>query len=292
MTILATGSTGTVGSEVVRRLADQGATIRALVRDPGQAKLPAGVTPVAGDLTDVDGMRAALAGIDTLFLLNAVVADELTQALIPLNLAVEAGIRRIVYFSVLTADTAADVPHFASKFAVERMIERFDLPATILRPAYFMRNDLGLKDALLGRGVYPMPVGRIGVAMADVGDIAEVAAVSLLRREHAPEPLPREIIEIAGPDALTGDALAAIWSAALQRPVAYAGDGLDAFEQQTKSRAPGWTAYDLRTMTRAFQRDGMLAKPGSMERLTELLGRPPRSYRHFAEATAQQWRNG
>ena len=104
MTILVTGSTGTIGSQVVQRLAAQNARIRALVRgDTSRAKIPAGVEPFQGDMTDVASMRTALKGIDTLFLLNAVAADEVTQALGTLDLAREAGIGRIVYFSVFNS---------------------------------------------------------------------------------------------------------------------------------------------------------------------------------------------
>lgn len=289
MTILVTGSTGTIGSLVVRQLAERGADIRALVRDPGKAQLPAGVTAVKGDLIDVDAVRAALAGTSTLFLLNAVVPDELTQALITLDLAVEAGIKRVVYFSVFNADVFGDVPHFSGKYTVERMIEQFGIPATILRPAYFIQNDASLKEAIRDHGVYPMPIGGVGVSMADARDIAEVAALELIRRERAAEPLPRELIEIVGPDALTGASAAALWSDLLGRPVAYAGDDLDAFEQQSRARMPGWMAYDMRMMTRGFQRDGMLAKPGNLGRLTAMLGRPLRTYRSFAEESVKQW---
>src|SRR5664279_5593096 len=98
MAILVTGSTGTVGSQVVAGLASKGAEVHALVRAPDKARFPAGVTPITGDLTDVDSMRAALAPVRTLFLLSAVTPDEVTQSLITLSLAREAGIERIVYF--------------------------------------------------------------------------------------------------------------------------------------------------------------------------------------------------
>jgi len=141
MTILVTGSTGTIGSQVVQRLAAQGARIRSLVRDASSAKIPAGVEPVRGDMADVASMRTALKGVDTLFLLNAVAADEVTQALGTLDLAREAGIRRIVYFSVFNSALFDDVPHFAGKYLIERVIDAA-IPATMLRPAYFMQNDL------------------------------------------------------------------------------------------------------------------------------------------------------
>ena len=124
MTILVTGATGTVGRQVVEQLARRGADVRVLVRDPAKADFPAGVTAVKGDLLDVDSLRSAFSGVSTLFLLNAVVPDEFTQALIALNLAREAGVERLVYLSVIHSDVYVNVPHFAGKFGVERMIEQ------------------------------------------------------------------------------------------------------------------------------------------------------------------------
>jgi NmrA-like family len=148
-----------------------------------------------------------------------------TQALVTLDLAREVGIQRIVYFSVFNSALFDDVPHFASKYLAERVIDAQALPATVLRPAAFMQNDLMLRDALKA-GVYPQPIGGVGLAMVDTRDIAEAAAVELLRRERAPHPLPRTTIELVGPDTLTGADVAAIWASVLGRQVRYGGDEL------------------------------------------------------------------
>ena len=282
MTILVTGATGTIGRQVVDQLVQRGATVRALVRDPAKAAFPAGVDVVRGDLLDVDALRGALRGVSTLFLLNAVVPDEFTQALVALNLAREAGVERIVYLSVIHSDLYVNVPHFAGKFGVERMIERMGFGATILRPAYFMQNDLTVKDVVLGHGVYPMPLGARGLAMIDTRDIGEIAALALLRREQADGPLPLERINLVGPDTLTGSAVAALWADVLGRPVAYGGDDGAAFEQNLRQFMPSWMAYDMRLMGARFASDGMLPEAGDVERLQALLGRPLRSYRDFA----------
>ena len=107
MTLLVTGSTGLIGSNVVALLAAQGASVRALTRSPEKTRFPAGVEVVKGDFLDVASMRAAMAGVNTLFLLNTVAPDEVTQALIALNLAREAGIDRIVYLSYMDSPTRA-----------------------------------------------------------------------------------------------------------------------------------------------------------------------------------------
>ncbi|WP_061929954.1 NmrA/HSCARG family protein [Aureimonas sp. AU22] len=285
MTILVTGATGTIGRHVVEQLVSRGADVRALVRDPAKADIPAEVSTVRGDFLDVDSLRQALSGVSTLFLLNAVVADEFTQALIALNLAREAGIERVVYLSVIHSDVYVNVPHFAGKFGVERMIEAMGFSATILRPAYFMNNDVAIKDVVTGHGVYPMPIGGKGLAMVDARDIGEIAVIDLLRRESSPAVLPLERINVVGPDTLTGADIAAIWTEASGRPVAYGGEDTAAFERNSRQFMPGWMAYDMRLMAERFLTDGMLPETGDRDRLTALLGRPLRSYRRFALET-------
>ncbi|MEG3149931.1 NmrA/HSCARG family protein [Sphingomonas sp. ZT3P38] len=282
MTILVTGATGRIGRHVVDQLVQRGADVRALVRDPAKAELPAGVDIVQGDLFDIDALRGALSGVSTLFLLNAVAADEFTQALIALNLAREAGIERIVYLSVIHSDLYVNVPHFAVKHAVERMIEQMGLNATILRPAYFIQNDLTIADVVTGHGVYPMPIGGKGLAMIDARDVGEIAAIELLRRERGATPLPLDRIALVGPDTLTGADVAAIWTEALGRPITYPGDDTAGFEQTLRQFSPAWMAFDMRLMAERFQSEGMIPEAGDVDRLTAMLGRPLRSYRAFA----------
>ncbi|MDA9498574.1 SDR family oxidoreductase [Bradyrhizobium sp. CCBAU 11357] len=287
MTILVTGATGTVGRHVVEQLVKRGADLRALVRDPAKANLPAEVTVVQGDLPDVDALRGAFTGVSTLFLLNGVVADEFTQALVALNVAREAGVERVVYLSVIHSDRYVNVPHFAGKFGVERMIEQMGFNATILRPAYFMNNDLTIKDVVLGYGIYPMPIGSKGLAMIDARDIGEIAAIELIRRERAATPLPLARLNLVGPDELTGAKAAAIWSEVLGRTIVYPGDDTAGFEKNLRQFMPSWMAFDMRLMSERFLTEGMIPDAGDVERLTEMLGRPLRSYRDFvSEITA------
>ena len=286
MTILVTGASGTVGRQVIDQLVQRGADVRALVRDPARADFPRGVAIVQGDLLDVDTLRRAFDGVSTLFLLNAVAPDEFTQALIALNLARAAGINNLVYLSVIHSDLYVNVPHFAGKFGVERMIEQMGFAATILRPAYFINNDGTIKDLVLGQGVYPMPIGSRGLAMVDARDIGEIAAIELLRREQSEAALPIDRINLVGPDTLTGPLVAAIWSDVLGRPIAYGGDDTAGFEQNLRHAMPAWMAFDMRLMSERFLTDGMLPAAGDVDRLTAMLGRPLRSYRDFASEIA------
>ena len=292
MSILITGSTGTIGSAVVHKLVQHHAPVNALTRDLKKAKFPEGVTPVAGDMLDIESMRRALDGVTTLFLLNAVSTQELTEAVLTLNLAREAGIERVVYFSVFNGESFTNVPHFTSKYAVERMIGQMGIPATILRPNCFMQNDaMFFKDALLGPGLYPFPIGEKGVSMVDVKDIAEVAAGALLQRERSLQRLPNELINLVGPDALTGSSIAKIWSELLKKQVTYTGSDTPSFEARLANHAPGWMAMDMRLMLDRFCTDGMAATSADVEKMTQLLGRRPRSYADFAAETLVQWKD-
>jgi len=286
MTILVTGATGRVGRHVVDQLIARNADVRVLVRDPAKADFASNVDVVQGDMLDLDALRRAFNGVRTLFLLNAVAGDEFTQAIIALNVAREAGVERVVYLSVFDADSAVNVPHFAVKFGAERMLEAMGFSATILRPAYFIDNEVMIKDVIFNYAVYPMPIGSKGVAMVDTRDIAEVAASELVRRDRAAQRLPSATINLVGPDTLTGSDLAAIWSDILDRPVVYGGDDPSGFEQNLANIMPKWMAYEMRLMAERYVSHGMVPNAGDIERLTQILGRPLHSYREFASRLA------
>ncbi|MCP9223284.1 NmrA/HSCARG family protein [Erythrobacter sp. LQ02-29] len=287
MTILVTGATGNVGGNVVDQLVKRGADVRALVRDPSKAELPDAVEVVRGDMLDVDSLRSAMSGISTLFLLNGVVADEFTQALITLNVARETGVKRVVYLSVIHSDVYVNVPHFAGKFGVERMIDAMGFEATILRPAYYMDNEITIRDIVREHGVYPMPIGDKGLAMIDVRDIGELAAIELIRRDNSAEPLPTTRMNLVGPETLTGAEVAAIWSDVLGRTIVFPGNDTAGFERNMRQAMPSWMAYDMRQMADRFQTEGMIPEPGDVTRLTDILGRPLRTYRdHVAQIAA------
>lgn len=286
MTILVIGATGRVGRNVVEQLVSRSAKVRILTRDASKATVPIDVEVVQGEILDLDSLRNAFKGVRTLFLLNAVTGDEFAQAIIALNVAREAGVERVVYLSVFDADRAVNVPHFAVKSGAERMLKAMDFSATILRPSYFIDNEVMIKDVVLTQGVYPMPIGAKGVAMVDARDIAEVAAIELIRRDQAPGKLPIETINLVGPETLTGEGLAAIWSDVLGRPIIYGGDDPSSFERNMATFMPKWTAYEMRLMAERYVSDGMIPEKGDVERLVKLLGRPLHSYRRAASALA------
>ncbi len=287
MNILVLGGTGTVGSQVVGELLARKIEVRVLTRSSQNAnKVPKGATGIIGDLLDPKTIRTIFKDVDGVFLLNAVSPTETHEGLMAVNGARMAGIKRIVYLSVPDLEKAPYLPHFGSKMAIEHVIKTSGIPFTILRPNNFFQNDYWFKDALMDYGVYPQPIGDIGLTRVDVRDIAEAAVLSFLKSETE-----GQTYVLAGPDVLTGRNTAEAWSRALGKPIVYMGDDLDAWEKQMLEYLPPWMVFDFRLMYDYFQKKGLKALPGDMARQEKLLGHAPRLYENFVKETALAWKN-
>jgi uncharacterized protein YbjT (DUF2867 family) len=285
MKILVTGGTGKVGSEVIKELVKRKVSVRALVRkQEASTKMPEGIEVIQGDLLDPVSVRKALDGVDKLYLLNAVVPDELTQGLIAYDLAKKLKLKQIVYHSVFKVEQFKDVPHFASKLTIESALHEFNLPFTIIRPNYFYQNDVSLKDVMMTAGIYPMPLGTPGISAVDTRDIAEAAAIALTSEGHL-----GKTYNLNGPEILSGTKIASIWSGLLGKEIRYPGEDLEAFEEQMRQSAPSWSAFDIRMMFQGYLERGFVAEDGDIETVTKLLGHPLRRYEDFARETVEAW---
>jgi uncharacterized protein YbjT (DUF2867 family) len=157
-------------------------------------------------------------GADAVFLLNIVSPTESHEGPLPLCALRHTKPKRLVYLSVQNADGAAWLPHFGAKVGIEEGIRRSSIPFTILRPNNFYQNDYWFKDVILHIGVYPQPIGGVGLSRVDVRDIAEAAAITLTSSGHE-----GQSFDLVGPEAHTGASTAETWSRALGRPVVYGG---------------------------------------------------------------------
>lgn len=152
--ILVTGATGFIGQALLRRLSENEHPFRILLRPSSKNPLlPRGVTVDAAvcNLTDYDGIRAALVGVDTVYHLagsesqgvrgNLLHTDVLgTQTLC--QAAAAAGVKRIFYVSHIGADRAAAYPLMKAKAIAEEHIRRSGVDYTILRTsAIFGQGD-------------------------------------------------------------------------------------------------------------------------------------------------------
>src|SRR5258708_9811217 len=150
LNVLVTGATGKQGGHLVRALLARGHSIRALTRkpeSPAAAALAArGVTIVTGDFEDQGSLERAARGVDTVFAMSTPFESgdqaETREGINIVRAASALGVSHLVYSSVAGADRATGIPHFDSKFEVEKEARRFGVPFTILAPGLLIEKFL------------------------------------------------------------------------------------------------------------------------------------------------------
>ncbi len=286
MKVLVTGATGKVGSALLPCLLQAGHETRALTRAPYKLKKMADRVEIAeGSLADPATLGAAMKDIEAVVLITPVAPNETEQGLNGVAAAVEAGVRRIVSMTVYGAEEAAQIPHFGSKVPIKEAVVTSGLDYVFLEPNNFFQNDLWIEDPLRLFGIYPQPLGGIGLYRVDVRDIADAAVNALAGAAHDGQTFP-----LVGPERLTGEDCAAVWSKHLGTDVQYVGDNLDNWEKQAELLMPPWMAHDLRLMYEHFQQHGLLASAEEMAACEKIVGHPARRFEEFVAETAGAWR--
>ena len=242
LTVLVTGATGKQGGHVVRELLVRGHSVRAFTRKPespaAMALAERGVTIVKGDFEEEGSLERAARGVDTIFAMStpyeAGEKSETREGINIVRAASAVGVKHLVYTSVAGADRASGIPHFDSKFEVEKEIRRSGVPFTIVAPVFFMENfvaDYMLVGIAQGSIAMALPASR-RVQQIAVSDIAQFTALVIDRREN----FLGKRIDIAS-DELTGVTAAAAISEVSGRHVKYTALPIDAVRQQSKDMA-------------------------------------------------------
>jgi uncharacterized protein YbjT (DUF2867 family) len=244
--IAVVGATGQQGGATARALLDAGARVRALVRDPARARDLAdrGAELVRADLQDPDSLRTAFRGAQRVFAMTTPfgprgVDGELADGTALADAAADAGVEHLVFSSVGGAERNTGIPHFESKRRVEEHIESLGLPATFVRPVFFMENLRWMASADDGEVVVRMALpADVPLQMIAVADIGAVTAAVLLD----PSRVPGGSVEIGG-DERTGEQIAAAFGERAGRPGRYEPLPLAALGDDEDSRAMfGWFA--------------------------------------------------
>jgi uncharacterized protein YbjT (DUF2867 family) len=190
MTILITGGTGTLGGPVVDLLSATEHDLRILSR--GKREPVAGVEHVVADLVRDDGVAAAVAGADVvLHLAGSPKGDDVAAANL-VRAARDAGVRHLVFVSVIAADRMP-IGYFRAKHGAERAIEAGAVPWTILRAAQFHDLVAGVIAKLQKAPVLPLP-GAVRLQPVDT------AAVAARLVELTLGPPAGRVEDLAGPE--------------------------------------------------------------------------------------------
>jgi len=243
--ILVTGATGQQGGAVARALMSKGQKIRVMTRHPEKAAglAKAGAEVVKGDLTNQADVQAALRGTYGVFAMStpfeAGMDAEVRQGVLLADAAKQAGVAHYVYTSVGSAHRHTGIPHFESKWEVEQHIAKSGLPATILRPVFFMENFTTFAKPS-PEGVLTLPIRpERKLAMVALRDIGQFGAVAFSR----PKDFLGEAIDLAG-DELTLPEVVALFTKATGRSIRFQEFPLDQVEAAM--------GHDLATMFRWF----------------------------------------
>lgn len=287
MTILVIGGTGTVGSKVVRGLAVANHPVRCMTRVVDSiSNLPKGVEGIQADMEKPATLKAAFKDIKKVFLITPLSQNETLQGIAAVQAAKLAEVGQIVYMSVPMPKGTEVIPHFKSKIPIEGEIKSSGIPYTILRPNNFFQNDYWCRTAVMLYNTYPQPIGKIGLNRIDARDIADAVINALTQPGYE-----NCEYELHGPDKLTGDAVAAVYSKHLNRQVSYGGDDLEAWSKQAQHMMPEWMVRDLRIMYGYFQQYGFMASADALVKQQKIIGHGLRTFDQFVVETLADWRN-
>ena len=280
-TILISGATGNIGTELTKHLAVRGVPFRAMVRNPDEKSAQglrdlSGAELVAADFNDPASVGRALTGIERAFLLTHSSAQAEAQQLSFVEQARQAGVRHLIKQSQWAASAESPVRFLRYHAVVEQAIEDSGLAYTFLRPNLFMQGLLAFKQSIQTQGQLFCP-------HRGKRKLAWWTCATSPRRQRRPSPNrghANKTYNLTGPQALTHREMAAELSAALHRPVAFVDVGpaeLLAFLR--KMGMDTWMAEGLVEDYAHYHRGEAAEVALGVQEAT---GQPPRSFATFA----------
>lgn len=286
-TILVTGATGTVGSEVVRQLLTakvergyEDMIVKAAARlanDNTFSNL--GVQAVQLDYNNPDTLSTALRGVDKLFLLTPFQSNmvDLTSNLV--NEAKKAGVKYIVKQSVLGADAEPGITSSRLHRQAEKVIEESGIPFTFLRPNFFMQNFVTFYSSFIKtQGAFYVPAGDSKASFVDVRDIAAVAVQALSKNGESKHI--GKAYDITGAEALSYGEAAEILSKELAKKVNYVNiSDEDARKGMKDMGADEWTINSMIELFGITRAGYLLEISPAVEEIT---GNKPITFSQFA----------
>jgi uncharacterized protein YbjT (DUF2867 family) len=240
--VLVTGATGQQGGAVARALLSRGHSVKALTRKPdsdaARQLKSEGADVVVGDLGDATSILRAAGDVDTMFLMGnsyeAGVEEEIRQGIIAADAAKAANVGHLIYSSVADANKKTGIPHFESKYIIEKHVAGLAIPYTISAPVAFMENTVApwsLGALSQGSHAMAMPPKRV-LQLVTLADIGAFVAALTERREQ----VFGMRFDIAG-DELSGEKQAEILSKIIGRPINYQQIPIAAMRQQSEDAA-------------------------------------------------------
>jgi len=281
-TILVTGATGNVGSQVVQQLIASGVTPRVAVRSINKAEslTKAGAEPVEMDLNRPETVQSALTGVDKVFLVSPFVPNMVELTAILIEAAKRANVQQIVKLSAL-AQPGIALSKWHSE--MESAITSSGISFTFLRPNGFMQNFINaMAETIKSDNAFYLNAGDGKVSFVDTRDIASVAVAALITSGHE-----GQSYTITGAEALSHAETAAILSQVLGRTINYV-DVPEDFVRQGMQGAgiPEPTVNALLELYASYKAGQAATVSPVVEQVT---GKQPISFEQFVKDYAEVW---
>lgn len=278
-TILVLGATGNIGRHVVQQLAAVGANIRAVVHSRAKAEAieRAGVSFVEMDFERPDTVRAALAGVEKVFLLTPPFPNMAEIVTNLVEVAKLTGVKYIVKQSGLGTGSEPKTMLLGWHREGEKAIEASGIPFTFLRPNSFMQNYANSSGRTIKtQSTFYKPMADAKVSLVDVRDIAAVAVAALTQSGHE-----GKAYDITGAEALSNEEIAEILSHVLGRKIKYVDVSEETASQGMKSAGMPEVLVDAFMELNRIQKAGHAAAVSPV--VEQVTGKKPIAFAQFAQ---------
>jgi uncharacterized protein YbjT (DUF2867 family) len=269
--ILVTGATGNVGGELVRQLAASQQPVRALIRSQDRAGVPPGVETAVGNLNEPTSLPAALKGVRSVFLLGGY--RDMTGILSEIR---RAGAEQVVLLSSRSVVGGKPDNAVVNMWMVsEAAVRSSGLSWTILEPSGFMSNALRWAPQIRAGDLVRAPFAEAAIAAIDPYDIAAAAAAALTSEGHQ-----SRTYLLTGSEAIRPADQVKILAEVLGRNLRFdAQPDPEARNEMSKSMPPEIVDAFFR-----FFVEGEFDDSSVLPTVSEITGRPPRTFREWALA--------
>jgi uncharacterized protein YbjT (DUF2867 family) len=274
--ILVIGARSKIGSALIAELVAKGEAVRALVRSSERAdSLPDGVQAAVGDLADPGSLRAAVEGVDRMFLLCGPTEQEVQFNRNAIDVARQAGIGLLVRSSILGSDPGSPATFARDHGSCDAYLSKSGVPYAIVRPNLFLQNvPENTVPSLDAEGNFYANAGEARISMVDTRDVAAVAAAVLTSSGRE-----GDAFDVTGPEALSYHDVAAKLSAALGRKITYVDAPDDAVREALQGFGlSAWLAGALIDLYQDYRRSGTDGYTAQVtDTVQQLTGRPART---------------
>jgi uncharacterized protein YbjT (DUF2867 family) len=281
--ILITGASGNVGREVLKQVMETGNHVRAAFQTlSNAANAPAGVDVAILDYNKPETIRAALEGIERVFLVGPPTSNLPAMERNAVDQMKASGTAHVVKLSAMGGRSATFPRQHTDS---EDYIKSSGISYTFLRPNGFMQNFVNYsKETIVNQSAFYGSQGNGKVSHIDIRDIAAVAAKTLTGGEHE-----GKTYTLTGPQALSNSEVAQIFSDELGHPIRYVDVPPDQLRRgMLDAGVPEWSADALLDLARLYREGGASAVTRDVD---HVLGREPISFTQFVRQYRQAFQS-